>query len=65
MLLVSQKFQMLFSSTYFYCISLYFASQKLGLLQIEAKTLQQQKEYDSLYCGGLEPNPCYLHDTPM
>lgn len=52
MLLVSQKFQMLFSSTYFYCISLYFASQKLGLLQIEAKTLHQQKEYASLYCDA-------------
>ena len=29
-------------------------------LQIESQTFHQQKDYNSLYYSGLEPNPQYL-----
>lgn len=32
----------------------------LHFLQIEGKAPHQQKDYDLLYCGGLEQNPQYL-----
>lgn len=32
----------------------------LHILYIEDRTLHQQKDYGSLYCGGLELNPQYL-----
>lgn len=35
----------------------------LHFLQIENKTLHKQKDYHSLYCGSLEPNPQYLRGT--
>lgn len=33
--------------------------------QTEGKTLQEQKDYDSLYCNGLEPNLQYLLGMPV
>ena len=33
-------------------------------LQIEGKTLHQQKDYNSLCCSGLEPNPQCLRGVP-
>ncbi|KAF6128064.1 ubinuclein 1 [Phyllostomus discolor] len=35
----------------------------LHFLQIEGKTLHQQKDYGSLYCGSLELNPQYLRGS--
>lgn len=53
MLLVSQKFPMFLvriqAYLSFYRTSLYWASLTLCILQIEDKTLRQQKEHDSLY----------------
>lgn len=43
----------------FYCASLYDASQMWHFLQIEDRTFYHQKAYDSLYCGGPEPNLQY------
>lgn len=44
----------LYRNTFFYCTSLYWALQVLGFLQIEGRTVHQQKDYSSLYLGGLE-----------
>lgn len=33
--------------------------------QIEGKIIHQQKDYDSRYCGGLEPNLQYLRDMTV
>lgn len=35
----------------------------LHYLQIEGKTLHQQKDYSSLYCGSLELNLQYLREA--
>ena len=50
----------LYKQTLLYCILLYCVPQMLHFLQIEGKTLHQQKDYNSLYISGLEPNPQYL-----
>ena len=34
-------------------------------LQIEGKTIHQQKECSPLYCSGLEPNPKHLRAMPV
>lgn len=36
-----------------------------GFLQIEGKNLRQQKDYDSLYRGGLGWSPQYLRGGPV
>lgn len=35
-----------------------------GFLQIEGQTLHQDKDYDSLCCGGLQVNQQYLQGMP-
>lgn len=46
-----------------YLISLCFALLRpadIAFLQIEGKTLPQQKDCDLLYCGAVQPNLQYL-----
>ena len=47
-----------------YCALFYFASEVLFFLQIEGKTIHQQKDFNLLYCdaycGGLYPKQQYL-----
>ena len=44
-----------------YFALLCFTEVALKKKQIERKTLHQRKDYSSLYCGGLAPNPQYLY----
>ena len=50
--------QHLYRCTLFYCMWLYCASQ-MCFLPVEDKALREQKDYGSLYGGGLELNPQY------
>lgn len=48
-----------------YCALLDCASQVLPFLQIEGNTLHRQKDYNPLYCLGLELNPQCLLSMPV
>lgn len=50
--------------TSFHCTTLYCASQ-MFFNKLKAKPYNQQKDYDSLYCNGLELNLQYRRGIPV
>ena len=51
--------------TSFYCASLYAFHRCCVFYKLKARISTNKKNFDSLYCGGLEPNLQYLWDMPI